>query len=75
MRSLGVEPDGMVGHSIGEQVCAYADGGLTAEEAAVAAYWRGRCISEANLPEGGMAAVGEWLYLVGTGVFCFSFVC
>ena len=55
---LGIKPDGIVGHSVGELGCAYADGGLTAEETVLAAYWRGRCVMEANLPLGGMAAVG-----------------
>ena len=56
---LGVKPDGIVGHSVGELGCAYADGSLTAEETVLAAYWRGRCIQQADLPPGGMAAVGK----------------
>ncbi|CAL1537406.1 unnamed protein product [Lymnaea stagnalis] len=56
--ALDIRPDGIVGHSVGELGCAYADGSLTAEETVLAAYWRGRCISEANLPAGKMAAVG-----------------
>ena len=59
LRTLGIEPDGIVGHSLGEISCAYADGCLTAEEAVLNVYWRARCTSEANLPSGGMAAVGE----------------
>ncbi|XP_074648828.1 fatty acid synthase-like isoform X2 [Tubulanus polymorphus] len=55
---MGIKPDGMVGHSVGELGCAYADGGLTAEETVLAAYWRGRCVTDAKLPPGGMAAVG-----------------
>ena len=55
---LGIKPDGIVGHSVGELGCAYADGGLTAAETVLAAYWRGRCVLEAKLPLGGMAAVG-----------------
>ncbi|XP_046403851.1 fatty acid synthase-like [Ischnura elegans] len=55
---LGITPDGIVGHSVGELGCAYADGGFTAEQAVLAAYWRGQCILEANLPPGSMAAVG-----------------
>ena len=47
-----------MGHSVGELGCAYADGGLTADETVLAAYWRGRCVKEANLPPGAMAAVG-----------------
>ena len=58
MTSLGISPDGMVGHSAGELACAYADGGLTAEETVLSAYWRGRCLLDADLPPGGMAAVG-----------------
>lgn len=58
--ALGINPDGIVGHSVGELGCGYADGSLTAEETVLAAYWRGRCIREANLPPGGMAAVGMY---------------
>lgn len=59
LRELKIEPDGMIGHSVGELGCAYADGGLTADETILAAYWRGRCVSEGNLPPGKMAAVGK----------------
>ena len=60
MRLMGITPDGIVGHSVGELGCGYADGSLTAEETVLAAYWRGRCIRESNLSPGGMAAVGKW---------------
>ena len=59
LRTLGIKPDGILGHSIGELACGYADGGLTAEETILTAFWRSRCVTEANLPEGGMAAIGE----------------
>lgn len=59
LRSMGLEPNGIVGHSVGELGCGYADGSLTTEETVLAAYWRGRCILESNLPIGGMAAVGK----------------
>ncbi|CAL8303726.1 unnamed protein product [Lota lota] len=58
LTKLGLKPDGIVGHSVGELACGYADGSLSHSEAILAAYWRGRCIKEANLPPGGMAAVG-----------------
>ncbi|XP_077490481.1 fatty acid synthase-like isoform X4 [Amblyomma americanum] len=58
LRAIGIQPDGIVGHSFGEIGCAYADGCLTTEQAMVFAYWRGRCVELANLPEGAMAAVG-----------------
>nr|XP_006635198.2 PREDICTED: fatty acid synthase isoform X1 [Lepisosteus oculatus] len=55
---MGLQPDGIVGHSVGELACGYADGSLSHGEAILAAYWRGKSIKEANLPPGGMAAVG-----------------
>ncbi|XP_077489974.1 fatty acid synthase-like [Amblyomma americanum] len=58
LRAVGIQPDGMVGHSVGEIGCAYADGCLTSEQAVLCAYRRGRCIDLANLPDGAMAAVG-----------------
>uniref|UniRef100_A0A673C4U0 Fatty acid synthase n=1 Tax=Sphaeramia orbicularis TaxID=375764 RepID=A0A673C4U0_9TELE len=58
LSKMGLQPDGIVGHSVGELACGYADGSLSHSEAILAAYWRGRCIKEANLPPGGMAAVG-----------------
>lgn len=61
LAQLGLQPDGILGHSVGELACGYADGSLSHSEAILAAYWRGRCIKEASLPLGGMAAVGESL--------------
>ncbi|XP_041987847.1 fatty acid synthase [Aricia agestis] len=58
LRALGVRPAGILGHSVGEVGCAYADETLTAEQAVLAAYWRGRSITDARLPPGAMAAVG-----------------
>ncbi|ESO05744.1 hypothetical protein HELRODRAFT_99033 [Helobdella robusta] len=58
LKELKIEADGFIGHSVGELGCAYADGGLTAEETLLAAYWRGKCVSEGKLPPGKMAAVG-----------------
>ncbi|PSN28987.1 Fatty acid synthase [Blattella germanica] len=58
LSSVGIHPDGIVGHSVGELGCAYADGTFTAEQTVLAAYWRGRCILESKLPPGAMAAVG-----------------
>ncbi|XP_060068605.1 fatty acid synthase-like [Ylistrum balloti] len=55
---MDIKPDGILGHSVGELGCGYADGSMTAEETVLAAYWRGRCVEEAKLPPGGMAAVG-----------------
>lgn len=61
LNALDVHPDSIVGHSLGELACAYADGCLSAEQVILTAYWRGRCVFEADLPPGAMAAVGEQL--------------
>ncbi|XP_064351418.1 fatty acid synthase [Camelus dromedarius] len=58
LTSMGLRPDGIIGHSLGEVACGYADGCLSQEEAVLCAYWRGQCIKEANIPPGAMAAVG-----------------
>ncbi|GFO05603.1 fatty acid synthase-like [Plakobranchus ocellatus] len=57
LKSMGVNPDGVVGHSLGELGCAYADGCLTRREAILSAYWRGQVIIEGNVEPGRMAAV------------------
>lgn len=56
---MGLKPDGIAGHSLGEVACGYMDGCLSHEEAVLAAYWRGQCIKEANVAPGAMAAVGR----------------
>lgn len=58
LRLLRIEPDGIVGHSVGELGCAYADQAFDHEQMLLSAYWRGKCVEEANLPKGLMAAVG-----------------
>ncbi|KAF5278088.1 hypothetical protein FQR65_LT03604 [Abscondita terminalis] len=55
---LSIEPEGIVGHSVGEIGCAYADGTLNAEQSILTAFSRGRAIIETKLPVGAMAAVG-----------------
>lgn len=68
LTAMGLTPNGIVGHSLGEVACGYADGCMTQEEAVLAAYWRGQCIKEAHIPPGAMAAVGKQ-GRVGMGVF------
>ncbi|NXG58624.1 FAS synthase, partial [Hemiprocne comata] len=58
LKAAGLQPDGILGHSVGEVACGYADNSLSHEEAILAAYWRGQCVKETKLPPGGMAAVG-----------------
>ncbi|KAL0271722.1 UNVERIFIED_CONTAM: hypothetical protein PYX00_008719 [Menopon gallinae] len=56
--SLGIQPDGIVGHSAGELGAAYADGCLTREEMILASYSRGKVSNEVKVINGLMAAVG-----------------
>lgn len=58
MRLLGIEPDGFIGHSVGEQACAYMDGCISEEQTMLAAYARGMASNEAKLIKGMMASVG-----------------
>ncbi len=72
LRAAGLEPEGLVGHSLGEIACGYADGAIDAAQAVLAAYWRGRAITEAPATRGQMAAVAlDWntaAALCGDGV-------
>ena len=59
LRQLEIEPDFVIGHSIGELSCAYADQCLTLEETITAAYIRGQCMAKmAEQKQGKMAAIG-----------------
>ncbi|XP_050425474.1 fatty acid synthase [Adelges cooleyi] len=53
-----ITPDFLIGHSLGEYVCAYADGCLTTEETIKLAYYTGIAIIESKLPSGELAFVG-----------------
>jgi fatty acid synthase, animal type len=54
---LGVKPNFLIGHSVGELGCAYADGTLTLEQTILTAYSRGMSIIEGVKEIGMMAAV------------------
>ncbi|OAD57941.1 Fatty acid synthase [Eufriesea mexicana] len=58
LTSVGIEPDNIIGHSVGELGCAYADGCFTAEQMVLAAYSRGLASIETKMIRGSMAAVG-----------------
>lgn len=57
-----MEPEGIVGHSVGELGCAYADNCLTLEQTILSSYARGKASLESTLIKGMMAAIGT-LYL------------
>lgn len=58
LKALGMKPDHIVGHSVGELGCAYADDCLTAEEMILSAFSRGIATLETKVIYGSMAAVG-----------------
>jgi fatty acid synthase len=58
LKQLGIEPDYLIGHSLGEIGCAYADGCFTAEQAILTAYNRGLALNQSGIIDGSMAAVG-----------------
>lgn len=61
LNAVGVNPDHIIGHSVGELGCAYADKSLTLEETILAAFARGTACKEANVVDGKMAVVGKTL--------------
>ncbi|XP_042904027.1 fatty acid synthase [Parasteatoda tepidariorum] len=58
LTSLGIKPDGIIGHSTGECASAYGDGSATLEETLLVAYFRCFSAEQSNLEHGAMAAVG-----------------
>ncbi|XP_065221121.1 fatty acid synthase-like [Planococcus citri] len=59
LKKLNVQPDGIVGHSLGELGCAYADGCFTSEQMLLVAYYRGLVSIETPFIHGTMVAVGQ----------------
>ncbi|KAF5970834.1 fumonisin cluster-polyketide synthase [Fusarium bulbicola] len=57
LRSWGVTPAAVVGHSSGEMAAAYAAGAISSEEAITIAYYRGY-VNQQYTRDGGMAAIG-----------------
>ncbi|XP_046963777.1 fatty acid synthase-like [Vanessa cardui] len=58
LKAVGIEPDFIIGHGLGELGCAYADDCLTAEQTILSAYYVGlACIETPNI-KGSMAVVG-----------------
>ncbi len=57
LTSLGIQAQGLIGISIGELACAYADQALSHQEAIMCAYQSGLTIDQANLPASSVAKV------------------
>ncbi|GBN54933.1 Fatty acid synthase [Araneus ventricosus] len=64
LNEIGIIPDGIIGHSMGELGCAYADGSLTAEQILLISYGRGKALVDSNLEAGAMAALGKYAYVI-----------
>lgn len=58
LRSWGVQPSSVIGHSSGEIAAAYACGALTMDEAIICAYFRGQVMAKPTKRVGAMAAIG-----------------
>lgn len=56
---MGVEPDGYLGHSLGENGVAYADGCFDVREACLGGYARGYVSKKQKLKPGLMVSVGK----------------
>ncbi|KAL2821422.1 hypothetical protein BDW59DRAFT_164156 [Aspergillus cavernicola] len=57
LRSWGIQPGSVIGHSSGEVVAAYAANAVSMRTAITIAHLRGRCV-QANAPTGGMVVLG-----------------
>ena len=57
LTSIGITPDIIIGHSIGELICGYADGCLTAEETILLAYYVGLAFLKSKIIDGLMAEI------------------
>ena len=57
MFELGIQPDNVIGHSVGELGCSYADGSMTAEQMILCAWSSGVASIESNIIHGSMASV------------------
>ncbi|XP_047538488.1 fatty acid synthase-like [Vanessa atalanta] len=58
LKAVGIEPDFIIGHGLGELGCAYADGCLTAEQVILSVYYVGLASIETPYIKGSMAVVG-----------------
>ncbi|XP_046994011.1 fatty acid synthase-like [Schistocerca americana] len=58
LRAVGVQPDGIIGHSLGEIAAGFADGCLTAQQAVLSAYYRAEAIRSMEFSGGAMLSAG-----------------
>src|SRR5262249_40042693 len=58
LRVLELEPDFIIGHSTGENCCAYADGVTSLEQSILLSLYRGLASCDNKIVKGAMAAIG-----------------
>ena len=58
MAAMGIKPEGYIGYSCGEIMCAYCDGAFDAREALLVSKIYGECIQSVNIARGLMFAIG-----------------
>ncbi|GFU22758.1 fatty acid synthase, partial [Nephila pilipes] len=58
LNAVAIVPGGLIGLGVGELLCAYADGSLSAEQVILASYWTAKMFEEAILEGGAMVDIG-----------------
>ncbi|GFT86796.1 fatty acid synthase, partial [Nephila pilipes] len=58
LSAVGIVPGGLIGHGMGELLCGYVDGCLSAEQVVLAAYWTAKVLEESSLVDGAMVDLG-----------------
>ncbi|KAM3964045.1 LOW QUALITY PROTEIN: fatty acid synthase-like [Aphomia sociella] len=58
LKTVGIEPDHIIGHCFGEMLCAYTEGYFTAEEMILAAYSEGLALTDAQSKKQPVDSIG-----------------
>ncbi|GFU38618.1 fatty acid synthase [Nephila pilipes] len=58
LSAVGIVPGGLIGHGMGELLCGYVDGSLSAEQVILAAYWTAKALEESSSEDGTMVDLG-----------------
>ncbi|PSN47450.1 hypothetical protein C0J52_01938 [Blattella germanica] len=67
IKKVGIEPDGLIGYSVGELGCSYMDGSLTAQQVMLVAYYQGYALAQTKTLKGLMLTVGMFYMLQTQG--------
>ncbi|GFT81890.1 fatty acid synthase, partial [Nephila pilipes] len=58
LSAVGIVPGGLIGQGMGELLCGYVDGCLSAEQVVLAAYWTAKALEESSVEDGAMVDLG-----------------